>query len=108
MTEHIIPGRPARLQEFEDHPLTYEQRTVAATAVGFASIHADANKAIIVVETATMRWRDDGTDPTSSVGTNAFVNTTIVLDGRDRINKFRAIRTGGTSSKLSINYYERK
>ena len=104
----ILPGRGARHKEFEDHPAGYEQLTVANSAVGFASIPPDANKAIIVVETATIRYRDDGVNPTSSVGTKQFVNSTLILDGRDKIVSFKSIRTGATSAKLSINYYDRK
>ena len=104
----VISGRGPRHKEFEDHPAGYEQLTVANSSVGFASIPINTNKAVVIVETATIRYRDDGTAPTSSVGTKQFVNSTLILDGRDKIDSFRAIRTGATSAKLSINYYDRK
>lgn len=104
----IVPGRQARQKEYQDNPVGYEQKTVSSSAVGFASIPPDANKAVVVVENANIRWRDDGTDPTSSVGTKSYVNTTITINGRDRISAFRAIRLSTTDAKLSINYYDRK
>jgi len=104
----IVPGRPARPKEYSDNPVGYEQKTVSSSAVGFASIPPDANKAIVVVEDANIRWREDGTNPTSSVGTKSFVGTTIILEGRDRISAFRAIRLSSTDAKLSANYYNRK
>ena len=63
-----------------------------------------AEKVIITVETAQIRWRDDGTDPTSSEGHLANVGAVITLDNRERIESFRAIRTGSTSATLRVSY----
>ena len=104
----MVPGRQGRQKERQDHPVGYELKTIADSAVGFSSIPLNANKAVIVVEDATIRWRIDGTDPDSNTGTKSFVNSTIVLDSREQINNFKAIRQGTTSAKLSCNYYERK
>ena len=57
-------------------------------------------KVELTVETAQIRWWDDGTDPTASVGQVANVGTRIVLANRNRIENFRAIRTGSTSATL--------
>lgn len=108
LQKFVIPGKQARPKEYQDNPAGYEQKVVSDSAVGFASIPLNANKAVVVVEESNIRWRDDGDDPTSSVGTKSFVNTTIVLEGRGRINNFRAIRLSTTDAKLSINYYNRK
>lgn len=108
MQEHIITRPPVKLPQPEDTPVGFEQRTVSTSAVGFASIPLQANKAIVVVEDATIRYREDGTNPTSSVGTKQFVNSTIIIEGRTRLTQFRAIRQGSTDALLSINYYERK
>lgn len=102
---YFIPGRPPQQVKVEERPQGYEQLTVADTAVGFASIPTNADKAVIVVEDKTIRWRDDGTNPTSTVGTKAFANTWITLEGRQKITQFKAIRQGADSAKLSISYY---
>lgn len=102
---YILSGKPPAPIKVEERPQGYEQLAVADTAVGLASIPTNADKAVIVVEDATIRWRDDGTAPTATVGTKSFVNTTIILDGRQKLEQFEAIRQGSTSANLSINYY---
>jgi len=92
--------------------VAFDQITVAATAIGltvanirgYGSNRFAAEKVIVIVETAPIRWRDDGTDPTSSVGMVANPSTILTFDNRDRIEKFRAIRTGSTSATLSVTY----
>lgn len=104
----MIQGKPPKPLEYSDVPIGHEQLVVSTSAVGLASIPQNATKAIIVVEDKTIRWREDGTDPTSSVGTKSFLDTTIILDSRPRIDGFKAIRQGTSDAKLSVNYYERK
>lgn len=49
--------------------LGYEQLIlVGGTAAPFATIPAGAKMAVIVSENALVRWRDDGTAPTNSIG----------------------------------------
>jgi hypothetical protein len=85
-------------------PRGYEQLTVAGTAVGFASIPATGPElALIDCETADVRWRDDGTNPTASVGKLLRVGDELAYDGNMSDIKF--IRTGSTSATLNISYY---
>ena len=63
-----------------------------------------AEKVILTVETASIRWRDDGTDPTSTEGHLATVGTVLTLPNRNRIDAFRAIRTSATSATLRVSY----
>jgi hypothetical protein len=75
-----------------------EQITVSSTAIGITStLLAPANSAIptagmCTVETNQMRFRVDGTDPTTTVGHVANAGDTITLTGHDELRKFRAIR----------------
>ena len=48
-------------------PLGYQQITSLASATSL-TVPAGAVSAIIYVETAGVRWRDDGTAPTATVG----------------------------------------
>ena len=92
--------------------VAFDQITVAASAIGlttanirgYGSNRYAAERVIVIVETATIRWRDDGTDPTSAVGMIANPGTILTLDNRDRIEKWRGIRTGSTSATLSVTY----
>ena len=106
---HIISGRGPKREIESDKPVGFEQLTaIGATAKGLAIIPADANKAIMTVENATLRYRDDGTDPTADVGLKVFIAGTIILNSRDSLTKFKAIRTGGTSSETNVAYYEKR
>src|SRR3990167_3036916 len=92
--------------------VAFDQIPVAASAIGLTTANVrgyganrfPAERAVLIVETAQIRWRDDGTDPTTTVGFLANVGTVLTLDNRYRIEKFRAIRTGGTSALLNVSY----
>lgn len=58
--------------------------------------------AIIVAETQAVRWRDDGTDPTTTVGMPLAVGVTLVYDGD--LSKIRFLESAG-SAKLNVSYY---
>lgn len=58
--------------------------------------------ALIVCETQAVRWRDDGTAPTSSVGMPLAVGVTLQYDGD--LTKIKFIEQTG-SAKLNISYY---
>jgi hypothetical protein len=49
-------------------PLGCQQITNLGSATGFASVPSGATLAVITVEGASVRYRDDGTSPTASVG----------------------------------------
>lgn len=86
-------------------PLGYEQLTVSDSAVGLASIPAGASRAIVMVEAEPLRYREDGNDPTSSVGVLCVAATRFELESRQAILNFLAIRSGATDSVISVNYY---
>lgn len=82
----------------------FETVTVGTTAIGVTASSGDnvAHRAVMTVETAQIRFRYDGTDPTSTVGHLANVGDRLTLEGRANIRRFRAIRTGGTSASLMV------
>jgi len=67
-----------------------------------------ANKATILVEGASMRYRVDGSDPTTTIGLLANNGDVITLLGRNEIKLFRAIRTTGTDAIISCDYSHTK
>ena len=92
--------------------VAFESITVAdsATRLTIGNVLGNSGQSMaeavtILVETAQLRWRDDGTDPTSSVGNLANVGSILRIENRNRILAFRAIRTGSTSATLRVNYY---
>lgn len=89
-------------------PFNYETITVASLAIGFtASILASSHKpkkVFITVESARIRYRMDGTDPTDLIGHILDPMDTLVLEGYSQLNNFKAIRVGTTSGTLQVTY----
>jgi len=85
--------------------------TVDATAGGIAlpSVHADAEYALISVETAPLRWSDIEA-PTSSNGhllvPPASDAVYYWVAGRSRLTSFKMIRTTGVSASIQVTYYK--
>lgn len=94
-------------------PATFEALTVADTAVGITAAIKKPTSGVYVgklaefaffgpLETAQIRWRCDGGDPTAAVGHLLEIGQTITLDNPIAIANFRAIRTGGSSGTLPV------
>jgi len=95
--------------EYSDEGLTpfdYESVTVEDSAIGLTSAtYLDATRAEMTLETAQIRYRVDGTNPTSSEGHPVYVSDVIILDSAAQIAGFKAIRTGATSGVLKVTYF---
>jgi len=94
----------ARVADAPLEPKGYQQLTVSTTAVGL-TVPDGARYALMKLNDANLfRWRDDGTDPTSTVGMplpdqgDEFFYT-------GKLKRFRAIRSGGTDAVLNLAYY---
>ena len=87
----------------------YQQITSLSSATGLTvpartpdGLAYKPNFALITPEAQAVRWRDDGTDPTSTVGMPLAVGVTLQYDGD--LSKIKFIeQTGG--AKLNISYY---
>lgn len=86
-------------------PLGYQQITVSTSALPL-TVPAGAQRAVVVVEAQPLRYRDDGTAPTASVGMLCVAATRFDIESREALLAFRAIRSGGTDSVLSVSYYK--
>jgi len=70
----VFNGRPLR-------PLGYEQMSVpVGSATMFPTVPDGASVVLVKVETAAVRYRDDGTDPTATVGMPLLPGETLVYD----------------------------
>ena len=87
-------------------PVGYQQLSVTNTAVAL-TIPLNANRALIVVEDAAVRWRDDGTDPTATVGVQLFQNQSFEITHPDSLSAIKFIRVTNTNAELNISYYQR-
>lgn len=82
----------------------YEQVTVSTTAVGL-TVPAGTIRAVLVVEDQPLRFRLDGTNPTSTVGMLAKADKEIEIFSKEVLEAFKAIRDGGTDAVLSVHYF---
>ena len=87
----------------------YQQITDLSSAVGLTVPEKDKSGlrqmptiALITPYTNNVRWRDDGTAPTGSVGMPLAAGVTLQYDGNLKAIKF--INNGG-SAELNISYY---
>ena len=83
----------------------YESVTVADTAIGFTALTYGTNThALITAETAQMRYRADGTNPTAAEGHILNPGDVVTLTSLADITAFRAIRTGAVSGVLKVTF----
>jgi len=81
--------------------LGYQQITSLSSAAGL-TVPRGTTLALIVPETNNVRWRDDGTAPTASVGMPIYLGASLSYDGD--FNRIKFIETTA-SAKLNISYY---
>lgn len=87
----------------------YQQITDLSSSVGLTvpittpdGLNAKPTFALIIAETQGVRWRDDGTAPTGSIGMPLAVGVPLQYDGD--LTKIRFIQQAA-SAKLNISYY---
>ena len=84
----------------------YEDITVATVSIGgTAGTYDDARSAELTLETAQIRIRIDGSDPTPDVGHLIEIGDVVRCNSAAQVAAFRAIRTGGTSGALKATYF---
>lgn len=81
--------------------LGYQQITSLSSATNL-TVPAGATLAVIVPESFAVRWRDDGTAPTGSVGMPLAIATVLSYDGDLRRVQFIEQSAG---AKLNVSYY---
>lgn len=84
-------------------PKGFQQLSAGGTAVAL-TVPSASQMAVVTVEVASIRWRDDGTSPTATVGVFVASAGTTVLCGNSVLNAWKAIATSGTAT-LGISYY---
>ena len=94
-------------------PFAFETLTIDNTEAGIGCTLATYIQGGIAacwaegaLEVAQIRYRIDGTAPTATVGVPVEVGQFIIFRNLDEIRKFRGIRTGSVSGKISIHYWK--
>jgi hypothetical protein len=103
----MIPGTP--VIGGGATPLGYQQISAATLATATAlTIPAGASVALVSVDTAAVRWRDDGTAPTTSIGMQligtATLSPTLAFAGAS-MAAVKFILVGAGSPILNVSYY---
>lgn len=105
------PGRIAEAQtcpgfSFPVSPLASEKLTASTTAVALTSgTYGKAVMAVVTVEGGSIRYLDNGTAPTATVGLRADAGAVLIICGNAAIAKFQAIRQGAADADLNAAYY---
>lgn len=85
-------------------PLGYQQISGLSSATGF-TIPAGASVAIVTPQTQAVRWRDDGTDPSATVGYPLAVGSELTYDSA-KLAKIKFFEQTA-SAVLNVCYYGR-
>ncbi len=91
-------------------PYAYESITVGDSAVGLTADYlapdgaAPPIAALLSLETAAIRFRMDGTDPTSSEGHLLASGDELTISSINALRAFRAIRDTETNGTLRVTY----
>lgn len=84
--------------------MVFETIEIGSSAVGLnAGAKLGCKKVFMTLETAQIRFRYDGVNPTATIGHILNPNDVLRLEGI-QIQNFKAIRTGSTSGLLSVTY----
>lgn len=81
--------------------LGYQQITSLSAAAAL-TVPQGATMAVIVPEAQDIRWRDDGVNPTASVGMPVAVGAVLSYDGD--LNRIRFIQQSA-SAIINVSYY---
>lgn len=84
-----------------DKPVGYEQITSLSAAAALTP-PSTAVWALIIPESQAVRWRDDGVNPTASVGMTLTVGQPLEFTGS--LSAVRFIEQTA-SAKLNVSYY---
>lgn len=84
-------------------PLGYEQIADASSSVGL-TVPSGADFALIQAVSQAIRWRDDGTSPTATVGMHLAAGDTLRYDGD--LSAFEVIEEA-SAAEMNVTYYQR-
>lgn len=90
----------------ESYPTAYTakgyQQLTSLSAAAALTVPSGAKVALMQAEAQSVRWRDDGTDPTTTVGMVLNAGESLYFTGS--LAGFKAIEVSA-SAKLNISYY---
>jgi len=94
-------AQPVVVPAYGGVPLGYQQIAMSGAAVALTA-PSGTQYAVIIPSTAAT-WRDDGTNPTSTVGMPIQANAALVYYGNAGLT---ALRVFGATGTLNVAYYQ--
>lgn len=98
----LLFAAPAQAQISGLRSLGYAQMNSLSAATALPSIPSGTIEAFVICETQNVRWRDDGTNPTSSVGMLLLPSQSFPYIGS--LPNIRFIQTTSGAS-CGVTYY---
>ena len=86
-----------------EHAIAFKSVSIGTT-VTTLDPPTNAVRAVMTVETASLRYRYDGGGPTSGVGHLMSPGDVLVIEGKQNLTQFAATRSGSTNAVLSITF----
>ena len=96
-----VQGQQTRQGYME--PAGYVQLTSVSAATGLGTIPDGVTMVMIQPETQNVRWRDDGTNPTTTVGALIVANDILYYSGP--MASFKLIEVTA-SAKVNLTFYK--
>lgn len=83
-------------------PVGFQRITSLSSATSLTPPSPDCNACIIQPESQSVRWRDDGTDPTTTTG--GLIKAEQALEYTGQLDRIRLIETAASAS-ANVTYY---
>lgn len=101
---NVVYGKFLKAYDFENIASAATAKALTAAKVNPTGLRG-ADRVIITLEsTEDIRWRMDGTAPTSSVGHLTAKGTSLIIEGHENISNFQFISTSATAGSLMVTY----
>lgn len=95
-------GTTASYVDYEFEKITVADTAIGITASKITSAPPTAARMLVTVETQPIRYRTDGTNPTTTDGILLTAGSSITIYGSRNITRFRAIRSTASSATVQI------
>ena len=96
-----VLAQQARIAYFAAQTVTSSAAVTVCQGVTACTADTVTNQAFVSIETNPIRWRADGTAPTTTTGHLANAGATISLAGHQNVVNFKMIATGSSATVFS-------
>lgn len=84
----------------------YSQLTITSTVVSTLTVPSGSQMAVVEIETNQVRYRDDGTNPSTTGGTPIAAGGSMTICGLSILNNWKVTGVTGNAT-LNVTFYGR-